>query len=80
MPHVKFQFKYRPTLKIPEWVYSLYLSEEGGDDGAEEWAAVDGEVEDGEECLQLGGLLWQLELITWDRHTSIDKQQWIQNW
>ncbi len=41
-----------------------HLSEDGGDDGAEEGAAVDGEVEDGEEGLQLQSLLRQLELVT----------------
>jgi hypothetical protein len=40
------------------WSYSLYLSDDGGDDGADEGARVDGEVEDGEEGLQLAVLFW----------------------
>ena len=34
-----------------------------GEDGRDEGARIDGEVEDGEESLQLAGLLRQLELV-----------------
>ena len=40
------------------------LPEDGRDEGGEEGAGVDAEVEEAEECLQLPRLLRHLELIT----------------
>ena len=50
---------------------ALLLPEDGGDEGAEEGAAVDAEVEDGEEGLQLQSLLRQLELVPSQKHQNL---------
>ncbi len=52
------------------WECCSCLSEDGGEEGGDQGAGVDGEVEDGEERLELALLLWEFEL-EWKKYLNL---------